>query len=438
MMIATVIVAHCSCVATAGVQLSLRSNLWEIVPRDDPVYDDLNTLADLGIIKLPERAYLNPLTRYDIADLIYRAGRELEEKYAGVDLPLDMRDGREIIAGLREEYADEIQWVDWAYSKLNSGEDAIRGLSSLGVFAGLDYGGVSSGSVAAPLPGSLSASAIAENSGRNVSFNIDPVNVNISDLAVNVAGSLVPYEEDDYGFRIITPYSLYPESMRGLKYRIDAYAESSGFQLRLSHSGTSSLPRDSLSVDTAQSEASAVYEIHPDVKLVAGMVVKSDQTGVRRESGVDLTFQVVPMYLSASLGLNISNSDTSDGTGIEDWRRYSTEVGLRGQYPISSEAIIRAAYSYLRYANSADRVGTILSTGVDYTPSPGTTVTAELEVKDDPESGISSVRGVGLGYQIDQDMSVMLNLFQEEEATHGANSESGTKWGAEFQWRFKF
>ena len=43
----------CQSTVMADVGLSLRVNLWETVPSDDPVYEDLSKLADLGIIRLP-------------------------------------------------------------------------------------------------------------------------------------------------------------------------------------------------------------------------------------------------------------------------------------------------------------------------------------------------------------------------------------------------
>ncbi len=430
----------CQSTVMADVGLSLRVNLWETVPSDDPVYEDLSKLADLGIIRLPSRAQTSLLTRYDIADLIYRADRELRSRSEETELSFGDGSGREIVAGLREEYAAEIQWVSRNYtSMLGNNSDQITDKLSLSGIAGLsDREGVSSElpgyrGVPITVPELPPASAVESDPEADVSYSIDPLVMRISGLAVNVAGIITQFEDSEHGFRNISQYLLYPKSVRGLKYRIDAWAESSGFELHLSHEGMTSMPRQSVSVDASQSEASATYEISPSVRLVAGMVAKSDQEGFKSESGVGLTFQVVPRYLWANLGLNVSDSESYDMSGPDDWRRFRTEIGLSGQYPISSEAMVRAAYSYLRYSSASERSQTVLSTGVDYTPLPGTTVSAELEVKDDPEKGLSSVKGVGLGYEINPDTSVMLNLFQTE-GTGG----SGETWGAEFQWKFKF
>lgn len=440
--IIAVITLCCHGVVTASVGLSLRVNLWETVPSDDPVYEELSRLADLGIIRLPARAQTSLLTRYDIADLIYRADRELRSRSEVAELSFD-NGGREIIAGLREEYSAEIQWVSGNHpSGLNGGEQITNRLGLSGASGLPDYERVSSGlgghpgvSIAVP---SLPPASAVEVGSEVSSYSIDPLTMRISGLAVNLAGTLTQLEDGEHGFRNITPYySLYPKSVRGLKYRIDAFAESPGFELRVSHEGTTPMPEQAESTDATQSEASATYEISPSVKLVAGMVTRSDHKGSESRSGVDLTFQVVPFYLWANLGLNVNDSGSPESE-LDDWRRFSTEIGLSGEYPISGETMLRAAYSHLRYANASDRSETVLSTGVDYTPLPGATVSAGVEVKDDPEKGLSSVKGVGLGYEINPDTSVMLSLFQTEGTVDSANPGEGAKWGAEFQWKFKF
>lgn len=428
-----------STAARADVGLSLRANLWETVPKDDPVYEDLSKLADLGVIRIPDRVRSGALTRYDIADLIYRASRELEARH-GTELSLNGTDGQAIVAGLKEKYSDEIQWVRWSYSRVplfDSGEPMVGSVSGIsqrdGVSAVLD---VSRERLTASLPSLPPASRIAADS--ELTYSTEPLVVRIpgsSGMTLNVAGTLAPLVDRDLRVGEISPYSIYPESVRGLKYRIDAEARSPGFEFHLSHEGTSLMPRHSISADSSQSEASAIYKINSGISLAAGMVVKSGSEGVKSASGIDLTFQVVPRYLSAILGLNVGDPE-SDEFGADDWRRLSTEIGLSGQYPISSAAMLRGAYSYQMYASRADRPQTTLSTGVDYTPAPGTTVTAELEVVDDPEKGVSSEKGVGLAFQVDPNSTVQLNLFHSDGG--GSSSGSGAKWGAEFQWKFKF
>lgn len=311
-------------VATANVGLSLRTNLWETVPRDDPVYEDLNKLADLGVIRIPDRVRSGALTRYDIADLIYRASKELETRH-GSELSLNGTDGQAIVAGLREKSSEEIQWVRWGYSRMplfDSGEPIVSVASGVserdGLSAKLDEYGER---VTASLPSLSPVSRFAGDS--ELSYGPEPLVVRIpgsSWMTLNVAGTLAPLMDHDLRPGEVSPYSIYPESVRGLKYRIDAEARWPGFEFHLSHEGTSSMPRHSISADSSQSEASAVYEIKSGVSLVAGMVVKSGREGVRSASGVDLTFQVVPRYLSAILGLNVGDPE-SDGSGADEWRR---------------------------------------------------------------------------------------------------------------------
>ena len=213
-------------------------------------------------------------------------------------------------------------------------------------------------------------------------------------LTVNIGGMLASVEKQETRPGAVSPYSLYPESIRNLKYRIDAEAKSPGFELRFSHEGLSSMPRHSISADTSQSEASAVYEISPDVSLVAGMIVKSTEKGITSESGVDLTFQVVPTYLSASLGLNVVDPEAGEEGSGGDWRRTSTEIGLSGQYPLSEVVKISGTYLYQVYANTLGQSQTKLSTGVDYTPLPAK-VTAGLG-HSDPEGSPVSRGGIGI------------------------------------------
>ena len=179
----------------ADVGLSLRVNLWETVPSDDPVYEDLSKLADLGIIRLPSRAQTSLLTRYDIADLIYRADRELRSRSEETELSFGDGSGREIVAGLREEYAAEIQWVSRNYtSMLGNNSDQITDKLSLSGIAGLsDREGVSSElpgyrGVPITVPELPPASAVESDPEADVSYSIDPLVMRISGLAVNVAG----------------------------------------------------------------------------------------------------------------------------------------------------------------------------------------------------------------------------------------------------------
>lgn len=434
--------------AAASVGLSLRVNLWEVVPLDDPVFDNLRKLADLGVISYPEGMRTDGLTRYDIADLIYRASRRLESSQ-GSGLSLTDSDGQRILAGLRKEFEDEIKWVSWGYDSIRISDSemildppvsrsALEATEREGISARLDE---HRERIAASVPPLSPASRAAGDQGTEMTYAPDPLTLEIPGapgLTVNIAGMLASVEKQETRPGAVSPYSLYPESIRNLKYRIDAEAKSPGFELRFSHEGLSSMPRHSISADTSQSEASAVYEISPDVSLVAGMIVKSTEKGITSESGVDLTFQVVPTYLSASLGLNVVDPEAGEEGSGGDWRRTSTEIGLSGQYPLSEVVKISGTYLYQVYANTLGQSQTKLSTGVDYTPLPGAKVTAGVEVIDDPEKGLSSVKGVGLGYEIDPDTSVRLSVFHSENSQGSIDSGVGAKWGAEFQWTFKF
>lgn len=438
----------CSGAAAANVGLSLRVNLWEVVPLDDPVFEDLRRLADLGVISYPEVIHEDRLTRYDVADLIYRASRNLESKQ-GSGLSLNDSDGQKILAGLRKEYEDEIQWVSWGYDNLRISNsdiipDPVVPRSTLevtareGISARLDE---HRERIAASVP-SLSPASTAGDLSNEMLYAPDPLTLVIipgaPGLTLNIAGMLSSIEAQEPVPGVVSPYSLYPESIRNLKYRIDAEARSPGFQLRFSYEGLSSMPRHSISADSTQSEASAVYEISPDVRLIAGMVLKSTNKGITSESGVDLRFQVVPTYLSASLGLNVVDPEADQDGSTDEWRRLSTEIGLSGQYPLSEVVQIRGTYLYRVYADRLGQSQTTLSTGVDYTPLPGAKVTAGVEVIDDPEEGVSSVKGVGLGYEIGTDTSVKLSVFHSEGGQGSIDPGVGSKWGAEFQWTFKF
>jgi len=438
----------CSGAAVASVGLSLRVNLWEVVPLDDPVFEDLRRLADLGVISYPEQMREDRLTRYDVADLIYRASRNLESKQGG-GLSLNDSDGQKILAGLRKEYEDEIKWVSWGYdnirvSDISMTSDPVVPRSSLevterdGISARLDE---HRERIAASVPSLSPASSAAGDLSTEIMYAPDPLTLVIPGapgLTLNIAGMLSSVEAQEPVPGAISLYSLYPESIRNLKYRIDAEATSPGFELRFSYEGLSSMPSHSISADSTQSEASAVYEISPDIRLIAGMIVKSSDEGISSESGVDLRFQVVPTYLSASLGLNVVGPETDQGGGTDGWRRLSTEIGLTGQYPLSEVIKIRGTYLYRVYANRLGKSQTTLSTGVDYTPLPGAKVTADVEVIDDPEKGLSSVKGVGLGYEIGADTSVKLSVFHSEGGQGSIDPGVGSKWGAEFQWTFKF
>ena len=431
-----------------SVGLSLRVNLWEVVPLDDPVFEDLRRLADLGVINYPDRMHEERLTRYDIADLIYRASRNLESKQSS-GLSLADSTGQQILAGLRKEYEDEIRWVSWGYDSLRlSDAEMILDLavprSTLEV---TEREGISARlgelreRMAASVPPLSPASTAAGDLPTQVTYVPDPLTLEVPGapgLVLNVAGMLSSVEAQEPVPFAVSPYSLYPESIRNLKYRVDAEARSPGFELRLSHEGFSSMPRHSISADSSQSEASAVYEISPDVSLIAGMIVKSGEKGITSESGVDLRFQVVPTYLSASLGLNVVEPGAGDGQSADGWRRLSTQIGLSGQYPLSEVIKISGTYLYRVFASRLGQSQTTLSTGVDYTPLPGAKVTAGVEVIDDPEKGLSSVKGVGLGYEVGSDSSVKLSVFHSESGQGSIDPGVGSKWGAEFQWTFKF
>ena len=93
--------------AAASVGLSLRVNLWEVVPLDDPVFDNLRKRRS-GVISYPEDAH-EGLPNMFSSDLPGQQGgwsrvkgRAVLTDSAGAGL-----------AGLRRNC--EIKWVSWGY-----------------------------------------------------------------------------------------------------------------------------------------------------------------------------------------------------------------------------------------------------------------------------------------------------------------------------------
>ena len=113
------------------------------------------------------------------------------------------------MAGLREEYAAEIQWVSRNYtSMLGNNSDQITDKLSLSGIAGLsDREGVSSElpgyrGVPITVPELPPASAVESDPEADVSYSIDPLVMRISGLAVNVAVPLHSSKTVSTGFGI--------------------------------------------------------------------------------------------------------------------------------------------------------------------------------------------------------------------------------------------
>ena len=449
--------SQCSA-AFERVGFIVSANPFDEVPVTHFAYEALAELAAADLVSIPPAIRTSTLTRFEIARAVFEASTTLEGLIDSMALGrADQERLGAIIATLKHEFANEFQWLLslplLGNPTINSGRFDDGTLKRPQVVIGpslreeepaamrRSYSELFPVSPVQSGPGSVEAASFQDGEGTPDTFETDPFAIDIPgvrDFSFDVAGSLRALRSD--GERHAQPLwsGPHPDYINGLYYKVQATARSVDLELNLAYSGTYNVPSDSLRAVRTHSEARAIYLINQGLRLAAGVEVHHDDTGADSQSGLDLSFDVLPRYLWGSLGLLLSSSDEYD-SGISDTvrREMRTQIGIEGRLPLSDVATLKGTYLYEAYsdllAGSSGGSQQRFATGVEYSLGPRASLTADLELIDDSASGLSSTKGLGIGYEMDDDSSLRLQFTQIDG---GVDPVSRSRFSAEVRVKF--